>query len=100
MRCCALFGIVELSLDNLLRCAVAHLHNVHAGQQGVAATTVEVYRDRLEITRYDGDSVHDLGSDGAADPYKGGIDEGLIGPEKYSRAVPSPQQVDRKAAGF
>ena len=71
-----------------------------AADETLTATTVEVYRDRLEITRYDGDSVHDLGSDGAADPYKGGIDEGLIGPEKYSRAVPSPQQVDRKAAGF
>ena len=42
MCCCALFGIVGLSLDNLSRCAVAHLHNVHAGLQGIAATTVEV----------------------------------------------------------
>ena len=71
-----------------------------ATDETLTATTVEVYRDRLEITRYDSDGVHDLGSDGAADPYKGGIDEGLIGPEKYSRAVPSPQQVARKAAGY
>ena len=42
MRCCALFGIAELSLDYLSRCAVAHLHYVHAGLQGIAAATVEV----------------------------------------------------------
>ena len=71
-----------------------------AADETLTATAVEIYRDRLEITRYDSDGVHDLGSNGAGDPYKGGIDEGLIGPEKYSRAVPSPQQVDRKAAGF
>lgn len=71
-----------------------------AADETLTATTVEVYRDRLEITRYDSDGVHDLGSDGAADPYKGGIDEGLIGPEKYSKVVASPQQVDRKVAGL
>ena len=42
MRCCALFGIAELSLDNLSRCAVAHLYYVNAGLQGIAAATVEV----------------------------------------------------------
>ena len=42
MCCCVLFGIVELSLDNLSRCAVAHLYYVNAGLQGIAATTVEV----------------------------------------------------------
>ena len=57
MRCCALFGIAELSLDNLSRCAVAHLHNVNAGLQGIAAATVEVvdFRD-VRI-------AHALGSD-------------------------------------
>ena len=54
----------------------------------------------LQMLSFSGSLSLCLGSDGAADPYKGGIDEGLIGPEKYSRAVPSPQQVDRKAAGF
>ena len=35
-------GIAGLSLDDLSRCAVAHLHYVNAGLQGIAATTVEV----------------------------------------------------------
>ena len=57
MRCCALFGIAELSFDNLSRCAVAHLHYVHAGLQGIAAATVEVvYVCDVRI-------AHALGSD-------------------------------------
>ena len=57
MRCCALFGIAGLSLDNLLRCAVAHLHYVYAGLYGGAAATVEVvYVCDVRI-------AHALGSD-------------------------------------
>ena len=57
MRCCALFGIAELSLDNLSRCAVAHLYYVNAGLQGIAAATVEVvYVCDVRI-------AHALGSD-------------------------------------
>ena len=57
MCCCALFGIVELSLNNLSRCAVAHLHYVHAGLQGIAAATVEVV-DVCDVR-----IAHALGSD-------------------------------------
>ena len=57
MRCCVFFGIAELSLDNLSRCAVAHLHYVNAGLQGIAAATVEVvYVCDVRI-------AHALGSD-------------------------------------
>ena len=85
--------------DDSSQCFIYIIHYT-AADETLTATVFEIYRDRLEVTRYDSEGMHDLGSDGAGDPYKGGIDEGLIGPEKYSRAVASPQQVMRKAAGF
>ena len=52
-----LFGIVELSLDNLSLCAVAHLYYVNAGLQGIAVATVEVV-DVCDVR-----IAHALGSD-------------------------------------
>ena len=52
-----LFGIAGLSLDNLSRCAVAHLHYVHSGLQGIAVATVEVV-DVCDVR-----IAHALGSD-------------------------------------
>ena len=57
MRCCVLFGIAELSLDDFSRCAVAHLYYVNAGLQGIAAATVEVV-DGCDVR-----IAHALGSD-------------------------------------
>ena len=48
------------------------------------------------MTRYDTEGVHELGHAGEADPYKGGIDAGLIGPEHYSAETGSPQEIKRK----
>ena len=39
---------------------------------------------------------HDLGSAGEANPYKGGIDEGLIGPEYYSSPEAGPAVIERR----
>ncbi len=62
----------------------------------LTGTVCEVYPDRLVLTRYAADGVHSLGSDGAPDPYKGGIDEGLIPESKYSHGTDSPRTVMRK----
>ena len=69
-----------------------------AADEALTGTTFEVYPDRVVITRYDKEGVHALGSAGEADPYKGGIDEGLIPEEVYSRETGSPQSLPRRNA--
>ena len=61
-----------------------------AADEALTATICEVYKDRVEITRYDADGVHVLGAAGASNPYKGGIDEGLIDSKYYSKETSSP----------
>ena len=62
----------------------------------LTGTVFEVYDGRIVVTRYDGNGVHLLGHAGEADPYKGGIDAGLIAPEFYSEETGSPQEIERK----
>jgi hypothetical protein len=57
-----------------------------AADETLTCSVIEIYGDRIEIARYDENGQHDTGSSGEADPYNGGIDDGLIGPEYYSRA--------------
>lgn len=70
-----------------------------AADETLSATVCEVYKDRIEITRYDANGRHVLGAAGEANPYKGGIDEGLIASEYYSKETDSPATIERKAAG-
>ncbi|MBQ0079673.1 MAG: hypothetical protein KBS66_07290, partial [Eubacterium sp.] len=65
-----------------------------AADETLTATVVEIYPDRIELTRYDGEGVHDLGSAGAANPYKN--DKSLIPDQYYSQPVASPQDITRK----
>jgi len=67
-----------------------------AADETLTGTVFEVYGDRVVITRYDGSGVHALGSEGEGDPYKGGIDAGLIDEGKYSNETASPQTIARK----
>lgn len=71
------------------------LEKYRAADETLTGTIAEIYRDRIVLTRYDSEGVHALGSEGAADPYKGGIDAGLIGEESYSKETPSPQEIKR-----
>ncbi len=64
-----------------------------AADETLTGTVFEIYRDRIVITRYDTEGVHELGHAGEADPYKGGIDTGLIPEESYSKSTESPQEV-------
>lgn len=74
------------------------LEKYRAADETLTGTVAEIYRDRIVLTRYDSEGVHDLGSAGAADPYRGGIDAGLIGEESYSKETPSPQEINRHAS--
>ncbi len=67
----------------------------HAADETLTGTVFEIYPDRIVATRYDADGVHVLGHAGEADPYKGGIDAGLIGEDAYSRETRSPQEIPR-----
>lgn len=67
-----------------------------AADETLTGTVIEVYADRLEISRWDVNGEHGLGSEGEADPYKGGIDEGLIPGSAYSHGISSPQRIKRK----
>ena len=53
---------------------------------------------RRLTTRYDENGQHDTGSAGEADPYKGGIDKELIGPEYYSVKEADRAVIERKSA--
>lgn len=64
-----------------------------AADETLTGTVFEIYSDRIVITRYDAGGVHVLGHKGQADPYKGGIDAGLIPEANYSTETPSPQVI-------
>ena len=72
----------------------------HAADETLTGTVFEIFDDRIVITRYDADGVHALGHAGEADPYKGGIDEGLIPEEEYSRETAGPQQIPRESVYY
>jgi len=69
-----------------------------AADETLTATVCEVYKDRIEITRYDADGRHVLGAAGEANPYKGGIDKDLIGPEYYGKETESPAVIKTKTS--
>lgn len=63
-----------------------------AADETLTCTVLEVYDERVEIFRYDENGKHLLGAAGEGNPYKGGIDADLIGPENYSR--PTEEETD------
>ena len=70
-----------------------------AADETLTGTVFEIYGDRIVITRYDAGGAHVLGHEGQADPYKGGIDAGLIPETGYSVETPSPQNIYLKNSG-
>ena len=65
-----------------------------AADMTLTGTVLEIYADRLVVTRYDSAGVHVLGHAGEADPYKNGIDKDLIPETAYSKETTSPQEVN------
>lgn len=76
--------------------ALGRADDYSAADETLSCTVCEVYTDRLVMSRYDADGVHCLGHDGEADPYKDGIDKGLIDEKYYAAEVSSPQTIRRK----
>ena len=64
-----------------------------AADNALTGTVFEIYTDRIVITRYDAFGKHVLGHRGEADPYKGGIDKGLIDEADYGGETKSPQTI-------
>ena len=62
----------------------------------LTGTTIEIYSDRILITRWDREGMHNLSGKGEGDPYKGGIDSGLIPESAYADETGSPQEIPRK----
>ena len=69
-----------------------------AADETLSCTTAEIYEDRIVLTRYDEEGAHVLGAAGEADPYMGGIDEGLIDSEYYSKETAGPVTIKRNSA--
>ena len=74
------------------------LSQYDAADMTLTGTVCEVYSDKLVLTRYDTIGVHELSHKGEGDPYKGGIDAGLISSDQYSARIDSPQEIVRNAA--
>lgn len=65
----------------------------NAADVTLTGSVIEIYSDRLVVTRYDAEGPHVLSHAGEADPYKGGIDNGLIPEDSYSTETESPQEI-------
>ena len=70
--------------------------NYDAADETLTATTCEVFPEELIITRFSTEGLHPLCWDGEGNPYKGGIDDGLIGSEYYSKSKESPVHIVRR----
>ena len=66
-----------------------------AADMTLTGTVLQIYTDRMTLTRYDANGPHVLGHAGAGDPYKGGIDKDLISEDNYSRETQSQQEIRR-----
>ena len=83
-----------------MNCGPAELKKGRLGDYAAAdetlpVTTCEILPDELVITRFSTEGQHPLRWKGEADPYKGGIDAGLIGSEFYSTRRESPAHIRR-----
>ncbi len=68
-----------------------------AADETLTGTVCEITPSKIIISRYSADGVHQLRGEGEGDPYKGGIDSGLIDSSYYTEALESPYTIERKA---
>ena len=69
-----------------------------AADETLTGTVCEITPGEIIIRRYSADGEHQLRGEGEGDPYKGGIDSGLIDSSHYSKALDSPYTIKRKTA--
>ncbi len=72
------------------------LESYIAADETLTITTCELMPDELILSRFSTEGLHPLSWDGEGDPYKGGIDAGLIGDEHYSSHKNSTVHIVRK----
>ena len=70
-------------------------HDYDAADTSLTGTVLDIYADRIVITRWDRNGLHNICGRGEADPYKGGIDRRLIPESAYRTEMPSPQVIKR-----
>ena len=75
------------------------LEQYSAADETLTGVVCEIMPEELILTRYSADGIHQLGAEGEGNPYRGGVDEGLIAEANYSRRTDSPQHIQRKHAG-
>jgi hypothetical protein len=71
-------------------------HDYDAADTALTGTTLEIYTDKIVVTRWDSEGVHNISGKGEGNPYKGGIDAGLIPESEYNSETGSPQEIARK----
>ena len=82
-----------------MNCAPGEDIKAHkSADETLTCSAIDIYKDRIEIRRYDETGPHILGAAGAGNPYKGGIDEGLIDSKYYSKEIKGPAIIERKRA--
>ena len=67
----------------------------NAADQTLTGTVCEIYPDRIVMTRYSTDGIHDMNGQGEGDPYLDHLDASLISDEYYRGKVSSPQTIKR-----
>ena len=65
----------------------------NAADQTLTGTVCEIYPDRIVMTRYSTDGIHDMNGQGEGDPYLDHLDASLISDEYYRGKVSSPQTI-------
>lgn len=92
-------------IGHYMNCGPKELNNgtydqYHAADETLTATVCEIMPDELIITRYSKEGIHPLAGKGEGDPYKGGIDAGLISEGSYNTGTDSPAHIPRKHTRF
>ena len=66
-----------------------------AADQTLTGTICEIYPDRIVLTRYSADGIHDMNGRGEGDPYLDHLDASLISDKYYRDRTESPQTIKR-----
>ena len=67
-----------------------------AADTALTGTVIGIYDDRIEISRWDSEGMHPVSSQGEGNPYKGGIDAGIINESDYGTETDSPVVITRR----
>ena len=66
-----------------------------AADMTLTGTVCEIYPDRIVLTKYSADGIHDMNGQGEGDPYMDHLDAALISDDYYRGRADSPQTIRR-----